>query len=632
MENIVITLQDMNEAEHMLGIEEGFSDEKNEVIKCLCSRDVVACPGSGKTTALLAKLLILAKKMPFDNNKGICVLTHTNVAVDEIREKLGATAKTILSYPNFIGTIQSFIDKYLAIPASIKYYGVRPIIIDTDVFNEQFMRMLNGRYPYFIKGFDFFCLRNRLSINELYLSMEEDCIYKGNKPFIFKTDADKRYEKLLKTIFRSLIKQGVLRYEMAFDVALRYIKDYEYELKTILSQRFRCVFIDEMQDTNSQQMDILEKTFDRGTIIFQCYGDPQQSIYNSFTQEGVWNPQSPLYIRNSMRFHDGIAKIADRICLEPYKMTGNGICDIPAIVITYTDKDKIKVLEKFARLIAHYKLNVEEKSVFKAVGMIKENDTLGISDYYPLFDKSNKRGSVIRDYPALHLYLNKPSDDLLKNDGVKIYYNSFLNALLKTIRLSDIKNDAGRYFTKTTLLKYIREQDERCFEAMNRFFARSILLIENEKVIIARFKKFFKFILKRIFHTELNSAVIDFFDKKAIKVDEDTISTIATNTFEFDDIQIQIDTVHGVKGQTHTATLYLETFYYQKSVESIIQYFCGERKKNLGARGEKYLKIAYVAMTRPQKLLCITMEDGVFEKNRDKLTEHGWVKFDEIVI
>ena len=34
---------------------------------------VTACPGSGKTTTLLAKLAILATRMPLEEGKGVCV-------------------------------------------------------------------------------------------------------------------------------------------------------------------------------------------------------------------------------------------------------------------------------------------------------------------------------------------------------------------------------------------------------------------------------------------------------------------------------------------------------------------------------------------------------------------------------
>ena len=66
-----------------------FDDQRTGVIKEDKSCYVQACPGSGKTTALLAKLIILANKMPLPEGKGICVLTHTNVAIDEIKARVG---------------------------------------------------------------------------------------------------------------------------------------------------------------------------------------------------------------------------------------------------------------------------------------------------------------------------------------------------------------------------------------------------------------------------------------------------------------------------------------------------------------------------------------------------------------
>ena len=93
-----------------------FDDDKIAVIKSNISQDIKACPGSGKTTVLLAKLLILANRMPFADGSGICILTHTNVAIDEIKARFGSKADILFSYPNFCGTIQSFVDKFLTIP------------------------------------------------------------------------------------------------------------------------------------------------------------------------------------------------------------------------------------------------------------------------------------------------------------------------------------------------------------------------------------------------------------------------------------------------------------------------------------------------------------------------------------
>lgn len=52
----------------------------------------------------------------FHNGAGICVLSHTNVAVDEIKKRLSGYADKLLGYPNYIGTIQSFIDRFVTLP------------------------------------------------------------------------------------------------------------------------------------------------------------------------------------------------------------------------------------------------------------------------------------------------------------------------------------------------------------------------------------------------------------------------------------------------------------------------------------------------------------------------------------
>ena len=93
-----------------------FPEDAREVIRCWHSTDVAACPGSGKTTVLLAKLKLLADQMPLENGAGICVLSHTNVAVDEIKKRLLGSADKLLGYPNYIGTIQSFIDRFVTVP------------------------------------------------------------------------------------------------------------------------------------------------------------------------------------------------------------------------------------------------------------------------------------------------------------------------------------------------------------------------------------------------------------------------------------------------------------------------------------------------------------------------------------
>lgn len=117
-----------------------FDISRVNIIKEDRSCYVQASPGSGKTTVLLAKLIILANKMPLPEGKGVCVLTHTNVAIDEIKAKLGQKADVLFSYPNFFGTIQAFLHKYIAAAALHYFYGSQIAYVDDDVANAVFLK------------------------------------------------------------------------------------------------------------------------------------------------------------------------------------------------------------------------------------------------------------------------------------------------------------------------------------------------------------------------------------------------------------------------------------------------------------------------------------------------------------
>ena len=112
-----------------------------EFIRDLDSLHLVACPGSGKTTALIAKLLIIARHLPLAGNRGVCILTHTNVAVEQIRTRVGLLGQSLFSYPNFCGTFQSFVGKFLGYPAYQEVFGHRIVRVDNAVATRE---LLNG--------------------------------------------------------------------------------------------------------------------------------------------------------------------------------------------------------------------------------------------------------------------------------------------------------------------------------------------------------------------------------------------------------------------------------------------------------------------------------------------------------
>ncbi|MFN3952798.1 MAG: hypothetical protein ACK4KT_10395, partial [Thermaurantimonas sp.] len=172
---------------------------------------------------LLAKLYILSEKMPFENNKGICVLTHTNVAIDIIKNKLGDKANQLLSYPNFFGTIQSFVDKYLAIPAYIKCFGYRLKYIDNDFFYTKLkkyeIRISNNSWINNNKG----SYENNV---DFVADIDINFTSLGKNAFVLecglKNKSSDTY-KSIENIFGKIFTDGYIRYKDAYELGKLYI-------------------------------------------------------------------------------------------------------------------------------------------------------------------------------------------------------------------------------------------------------------------------------------------------------------------------------------------------------------------------------------------------------------------------
>jgi DNA helicase II / ATP-dependent DNA helicase PcrA len=99
-------------------------------------------------------------------------------------------------------------------------------------------------------------------------------------------------------------------------------------------------------------------------------------------------------------------------------------------------------------------------------------------------------------------------------------------------------------------------------------------------------------------------------------------------------VDIRVGSIHSVKGETHTGTLVMETFWYGHSLEALLPWLSGDESGGTAAVQRQQLrpKIHYVAMTRPTHLLCLAMKrnippnasTGLNEAMMDKLTQRRW--------
>lgn len=617
-----IDSRDISYAEQMLlHNDESFDDERRAVIQCLESKDIIACPGSGKTTALLAKLAILAGKLPFENNKGICVLTHTNVAINEIKSRLGIQGEKLFSYPHNCSTIQSFVNQFLAIPAYIHFYGKRPIRIDDEVYNEEIIKKYYQNIP---RNLQFGIAKRNIDVQAIRFNLENENIQTslyGRK--VYENEQSSSY-LALKGLKRQMLQDGILCHDDAYFLAYKYLRENP-NLKGVFSNRFLYVFIDEMQDTMMHQKELLELLFD-DSVVIQRIGDLNQSIYDQSGAIGSWEvvPESSLEISDSKRFSKAIADIVKNICVTPQNLNGNtNIEDIRPYLLVYNSTNIQNVLEEFAKIIIERDLHNLDRKVFKAIGWVSEHEReIGIKNYWEEFKTSRRKRS---DFNSLRMYLLEESSEDLERFGANLYNDKVLKGILKTLRIMNEKNE-GKHYTKQRFLNYLKESHNEIYEDLMLKLSRWCLMIQNHQEVVSEVEEFITEKLKRIFNWDDISQLTSFFSNTEEELTE--VYSVQTNVMKFlgegNEVDIEVASIHSVKGETHTATLYLETFYFEYDIKRIIAYLKGNHTNTNRSRMIQNLKMAYVGMTRPTHLLCVAVREESINGHEAELNAAGW--------
>lgn len=119
------------------------------------------------------------------------------------------------------------------------------------------------------------------------------------------------------------------------------------------------------------------------------------------------------------------------------------------------------------------------------------------------------------------------------------------------------------------------------------------------------------------------------------KAEDEFVSTnIYVEKINGRNIVIEVDTIHSVKGETHSATLLLETKFHEYDVHQMLDYIVGIKNKTpTGVRKPKFMKQLYVAMTRPKHLIGITIDKSrISEAKREAAIAKGWNVVDLTVV
>ncbi|OYU82965.1 MAG: hypothetical protein CFE24_13445 [Flavobacterium sp. BFFFF2] len=628
----------------LLPAEKTFDDERKAFIRNFNTVDLQAVPGSGKTTALLAKLVILERKLPFADGSGILVLSHTNAAIDEIKEKIQKHCPRLFSYPNFIGTIQSFVDEFLAIPFYVHKCKKKPNRIDHDIYNEVATRRYNNLPNSAAKTW----LNNQHDPENLFKNFRFDIdlnLTNGmNGNIILRSNSNSASYNTFKTIKQQILQSGVLNYDDAYFLAECYLKEIP-NIKTILQKRFSFVFVDEMQDMDTHQYNLLEKVFyDEGNSVskIQRIGDKNQAIYNSVKATDVWQDRADiLRLNGSQRLSKPIADVVKKFALysdATFDIVGKNECAIKPHLLVFESANIGSIIPCFAQIVKDNGLENSEKPI-KVVcwntdwkdDEASRNDAtkLRLEDYHKGFKK--EKGKPKQDYDNLKSYLlyydkKKTLEPLRKN---------ILNAFLKILRLENINTADDRPYTKKKLIDFIHDKDIQKYDELNlNLYNWSIGIIQEKTDDVWNGIKAYVPTLLAMFDKTI-SASTNFINNDIVEIPaENTEIHTPTNHYKEDGLEIEITSVHAVKGQTHCATLYLESYFQKdgnganaKSYESqrLKDQFLGTQiQPTVGDRIKQSAKMAYVGFSRPTDLLCIAIHRDRFNAFQNTINTDMW--------
>ena len=625
MIELEISDQDIESIERLLLPSEAhFPEDAKNVIRCWKSIDVVACPGSGKTTVLLAKLKLLADRMPLKNGAGICVLSHTNVAVNEIRTRLSGYADKLLCYPNYIGTIQSFVDKFVTMPYLRNIAGKNVQAVDDLTYAQHVLNRMqnNGKYRAlnyvtngnFERGSQF---TERIDhVQALYL--REDgalCVGKQRKAL---AGADKASTIQYKKLIADLLKdEGIMRYRDAYLYAEAAVNDLSEAYTDLFSARFRYVFVDEYQDCNDVQRRAIEAIFNSVKCMVIKIGDSDQAIYNSANDAITdWVPgDSFLPITTSCRYSQEIANVICKLKKDRNNIvTSVGKTDIKPVLFIFDTESIDKVIDGFIKTLDTHGLH-DNKGVYKVIGAVRKEDSAGlkIGSYWSEFDGKVKKQSEYN-------YWRLIDDIILELAEGKLYKAERIvrKLICRLFHYAKIRHpDSDKDFTVITIKKFLEEEHGDIYRRW--IYGLSELQDIDRQTIDCLIRQLINELLdnKNLQVDNIFASLPDFFldESVAIKRSDKFEKNVLIDPIR--GRRIEFDTIHGVKGETHDATLYLETDRQGASdLKRILPYY-GVGRPGKSSLFDYSRKLAYVGMSRPRTLLCVAMQAETYKKSND---------------
>ena len=237
------------------------------------------------------------------------------------------------------------------------------------------------------------------------------------------------------------------------------------------------------------------------------------------------------------------------------------------------------------------------------------------------------------DYSTLSEFLAFGCRDESMTECKSVVVNIFVCLL----RMLGKTTEDDRYFTKTSLYRKIKNSDDEIEKEYREFVYQAVVLLYNKQYVACYdvIVNYLKGSFTQLFTISKGNTVLANFCGKSFD-----FSLLSHNVGELYS-DIQIGSVHSAKGQTHCATMYVETFYSGYECDHLFKI----KSKATKRRAEVYypnplfqeehtcnqliytsvLRMMYVGFSRPTHLLCFAVHKHNWNDEKiKKMRELGW--------
>jgi hypothetical protein len=398
------------------------------------------------------------------------------------------------------------------------------------------------------------------------------------------------------------------------------------------------------------------RNLQKGSCFTQRFGDPNQAIYDFFGGTGATTDPFPSRdvarkdLPSSHRFGQKIADLADPLGLTPYGLKGHGpkkplasgSPDAKHTIFLFDDKGIGKMLDAYAELLMETFSQQElTEGTFTAIGQVHrpekdDHKPRHVGHYWPAYDPRLTRADPTPETLLGYIVAGQAKAGVAGEAHVAV--DKMAEGILRLAGMAGggLPRRMHRHRHSMSLLEEHTDVRQQYQDLIATFAEKREAVTED--VWNSRWSRIAQEVAETISGVSLKSAEADTFLKwqeTSVRTTKaDSSSKRGNNVYRYANgekaVAIRVGSIHSAKGETHTATLVLETYWYTHNLESLLPWLAGSKTGGSSTSGQQdsRLKVHYVAMTRPTHLLCLAMKRSSVDTNNDlvqKLTARGWV-------